>query len=62
MGYEPLVNNNPLRVLKTGSENGREMGLVMARAGVALHNRLNAMPMVHMERFLIMDAPDGLSA
>jgi len=34
MGYEPLVNKNPLRVLKTGSENGKEMGLVMARAGL----------------------------
>ena len=34
MGYEPLVIKNPLRVLKTGTENGREMGLVMARAGL----------------------------
>lgn len=34
MGYEPLVNKNPLRVLKTGKENGKEMGLVMARAGL----------------------------
>lgn len=34
MGYEPLVKQNPLRVLKSGTENGREMGLVMARAGL----------------------------
>jgi hypothetical protein len=34
MGYEPLVKQNPLRVLKTGTENGREMGLIMARAGL----------------------------
>ncbi len=33
MGYEPLVNQNPLRVLNLGgSEN--KMGLVMARAGL----------------------------
>ena len=34
MGYEPLVKQNPLRVLKSGTENGKEMGLVMARAGL----------------------------
>ncbi len=34
MGYEPLVNQNPLRVLKLGAESSRQMGLVMARAGV----------------------------
>lgn len=34
MGYEPLVKQNPLRELKTGTENGKEMGLVMARAGL----------------------------
>jgi len=34
MGYEPLVKNNPLRALKTGTESGREMGLVMARPGL----------------------------
>ena len=34
MGYGPLVKKNPLRVLKTGTENGREMGLIMARAGL----------------------------
>ncbi len=34
MGYEPLVNQNPLRVLKLGTESSRQMGLVMARAGV----------------------------
>lgn len=34
MGYEPLVKKNPLRVLKTAAENGREMGLVMARPGL----------------------------
>ncbi len=34
MGYEPLVKQNPLRVLKTGTENGKEMGLIMARAGL----------------------------
>ena len=34
MGYEPLVKQNPLRALKTGKENGKEMGLVMARAGL----------------------------
>jgi hypothetical protein len=33
MGYEPLVKQNPLRVLKlTG--NDKKMGLVMARAGI----------------------------
>jgi KaiC/GvpD/RAD55 family RecA-like ATPase len=34
MGYEPLVNQNPLRVLKLGTESSKQMGLVMARAGV----------------------------
>lgn len=35
MGYEPLVKQNPLRVLKTtGTDNSKEMGLVMARAGL----------------------------
>ncbi len=34
MGYEPLVKQNPLRVLKIGTENAREMGLVMARPGL----------------------------
>lgn len=34
MGYEPLVKKNPLRVLKTGTETGREMGLIMARPGL----------------------------
>ncbi len=34
MGYEPLVSQNPLRVLKLGTENSKQMGLVMARAGV----------------------------
>jgi hypothetical protein len=34
MGYEPLVKKNPLRVLKTAAENGREMGLIMARPGL----------------------------
>lgn len=34
MGYEPLVNQNPLRVLqKSGDKTGR-FGLVMARAGI----------------------------
>ena len=33
MGYEPLVNQNPLRVLKLG-RNNKQMGLVMARAGL----------------------------
>lgn len=33
MGYEPLVNQNPLRVLDMGME-GKQMGLVMARAGL----------------------------
>ncbi len=33
MGYEPLVNQNPLRVLNTGRVQTR-MGLVMARAGL----------------------------
>ncbi|NOQ47046.1 MAG: hypothetical protein GQ559_10325, partial [Desulfobulbaceae bacterium] len=33
MGYEPLVNQNPLRVLDMGTE-GKQMGLVMARAGL----------------------------
>jgi hypothetical protein len=34
MGYEPLVTNNPLRVLKTGINGGGEMGLIMARPGL----------------------------
>ncbi len=34
MGYEPLANKNPLRVLKIGKDSTSEMGLVMARAGV----------------------------
>ncbi len=34
MGYEPLANKNPLRVLKIGQERTSEMGLVMARAGL----------------------------
>lgn len=34
MGYEPLANKNPLRVLKIGQEGTGEMGLVMARAGL----------------------------
>jgi hypothetical protein len=33
MGYEPLVNQNPLRVLNMG-RNSKHMGLVMARAGL----------------------------
>ena len=33
MGYEPLVQQNPLRVLNIGQENN-QMGLVMARAGL----------------------------
>ena len=33
MGYEPLVTQNPLRVLNIG-RNNRQMGLVMARAGL----------------------------
>ncbi len=33
MGYEPLVTQNPLRVLNIG-RNSRQMGLVMARAGL----------------------------
>ena len=33
MGYEPLVNQNPLRVLNMG-RNNKQMGLVMARAGL----------------------------
>ncbi|MBM9536640.1 hypothetical protein [Desulfobulbus alkaliphilus] len=33
MGYEPLVQQNPLRVLDTGGENN-QMGLVMARPGL----------------------------
>ncbi len=33
MGYEPLVNQNPLRVLHLGTS-ARQMGLVMARAGL----------------------------
>ena len=34
MGYEPLANKNPLRVLKIGQDSTSEMGLIMARAGV----------------------------
>lgn len=34
MGYEPLANKNPLRVLKIGKDSASEMGLVMARAGL----------------------------
>ena len=33
MGYDPLVQQNPLRVLNMGRENN-QMGLVMARAGL----------------------------
>ena len=33
MGYEPLVQQNPLRVLNMGRENN-QVGLVMARAGL----------------------------
>ncbi|PIE57186.1 MAG: hypothetical protein CSA34_00245 [Desulfobulbus propionicus] len=33
MGYEPLVSQNPLRVLKMGKEKD-SMGLIMARAGL----------------------------
>ncbi len=33
MGYEPLVTQNPLRVLKLGRDN-KQLGLVMARAGL----------------------------
>jgi hypothetical protein len=33
MGYEPLVNQNPLRVLNLGTNN-KQMGLIMARAGL----------------------------
>ena len=33
MGYEPLVNQNPLRVLNLG-RGEKELGLVMARAGL----------------------------
>lgn len=33
MGYEPLVSQNPLRVLSMGRESS-QMGLVMARAGL----------------------------
>jgi len=33
MGYEPLVNQNPLRILNLG-RNNKQMGLVMARAGL----------------------------
>ena len=33
MGYAPLVQQNPLRVLNMGREN-KQMGLVMARAGL----------------------------
>lgn len=34
MGYEPLVNKNPLRILKRGKDNTNELGLIMARAGL----------------------------
>ncbi|MDW7774166.1 MAG: hypothetical protein SCH71_14870 [Desulfobulbaceae bacterium] len=34
MGYEPLVKQNPLRVLKNGTDSGWEMGLIMARPGL----------------------------
>jgi hypothetical protein len=34
MGYEPLVSNNPLRVLKTGLDSASEMGLIMSRPGL----------------------------
>ena len=34
MGYEPLANKNPLRVLKIGKDSASEMGLIMARAGL----------------------------
>jgi hypothetical protein len=34
MGYEPLANKNPLRVLKIGKDSTSEMGLIMARAGL----------------------------
>lgn len=34
MGYEPLVDKNPLRILKIGKEGASELGLVMARAGL----------------------------
>jgi len=34
MGYEPLVNKNPLRILKVGKDSTTEMGLIMARAGL----------------------------
>lgn len=34
MGYEPLVNKNPLRILKIGKDNTNELGLIMARAGL----------------------------
>ena len=34
MGYEPIVNQNPLRVLKAGLDNTKQMGLIMARAGL----------------------------
>lgn len=34
MGYEPLANKNPLRVLKIGKDSTSEMGLVMARPGL----------------------------
>lgn len=33
MGYEPLVNQNPLRVLNVGRDS-HQLGLVMARAGL----------------------------
>ena len=33
MGYEPLVKQNPLRVLKL-TANEKKMGLIMARAGL----------------------------
>ncbi len=34
MGFEPLVQKNPLRILKLGKDSTSEMGLVMARAGL----------------------------
>jgi len=33
MGYEPLINQNPLRVLNLGRES-RQLGLIIARAGL----------------------------
>lgn len=34
MGYEPLVNQNPLRALRLGMESSKPVGLIMARAGL----------------------------